>query len=81
MFVVLHYPRDDLFEKEEKLKMEELRRVFSFPLEEMRELSDYMTTQMTRGLEGKESDLKMIPSFVTSCASGSIHFNDNMYRG
>lgn len=60
--------------------MEELKRVFSFPQEEMRELSDYMTTQMTRGLEGKESDLKMIPSFVTSCASGSTHIIDNMYR-
>ena len=56
--------------KEEKSKMEELKKVFSFPIEEMRALSDYMASQMSLGLEGKESDLKMIPSFVSSCATG-----------
>lgn len=56
--------------KEEKSKMEELKKVFSFPIEEMRALSDYMASQMSLGLEGKESDLKMLPSFVSACATG-----------
>ena len=50
--------------------MEELKKVFSFPIEEMRALSNYMASQMSLGLEGKESDLKMLPSFVSACATG-----------
>lgn len=50
--------------------MEELREVFSFPLEKMKALSAYMKTQMAEGLCGRESDLKMLPSFVTSLATG-----------
>ena len=57
-------------EEKEKSKMEELKKVFSFPIEEMRALSDYMGSQMSLGLEGKESDLKMLPSFVSACATG-----------
>lgn len=52
-------------------QMEELREVFSFPLEKMKALSAYMKTQMTEGLCGRESDLKMLPSFVTSLATGT----------
>ena len=54
----------------QKMEMEDLKSIFSFSLEKMRSLSDYMDTQMTFGLEGKESDLKMLPSFVTSLATG-----------
>ena len=53
--------------------MEELRELFSFPLEKMKALSTYMRKQMTEGLCGRESDLKMLPSFVTSLATGNIY--------
>lgn len=71
MFVPKSF-RGSVFRRKEKEKneMEELKQVFSFPVEEMRALSDYMASQMSLGLEGKESDLKMIPSFVSSCATG-----------
>lgn len=52
--------------------MEELREIFSFPLEKMINFSAYVKTQMSEGLGGGESDLKMLPSFVSSLATGII---------
>ena len=52
--------------------MEDLESIFSFPVEDMRKLSDYMSNQMALGLLGKTSDLKMLPSYVTSLATGSL---------
>lgn len=52
-------------------KMDLLKDVFSFPVEKMVAFSDYVKSQMVDGLSGKESDLKMVPSFVNSLMSGS----------
>ena len=51
-------------------KMEDLEREFLFPVDEMKKLSDYMSDQMALGLMGEPSDLKMLPSFVISLATG-----------
>lgn len=51
--------------------MDLLKDVFSFPVEKMVAFSDYVKSQMVDGLTGKESDLKMVPSFVNSLMSGS----------
>ena len=53
--------------------MEDLESIFSFPVEAMRKLSDYMSDQMALGLMGEPSDLKMLPSYVTSLATGNMH--------
>ena len=50
--------------------MDSLNEVYSFPVEKMRLLSDYMRQQMIEGLAGRPSDLKMLPSFITSLATG-----------
>lgn len=51
-------------------KMSQLKDVFSFPVEKMVAFSTYMREQMEAGLIGAESDLKMVPSFVSSLATG-----------
>lgn len=50
--------------------MSQLKDVFSFPVEKMVAFSTYMRKQMEAGLVGAESDLKMVPSFVSSLATG-----------
>lgn len=50
--------------------MDCLNDVYSFPVEKMRLFSDYMHKQMIEGLAGRPSDLKMLPSFITSLATG-----------
>ena len=50
--------------------MDSLNDVYSFPVEKMRLFSDYMHKQMIEGLAGRHSDLKMLPSFITSLATG-----------
>ena len=54
--------------------MESLNEVYSFPGEKMRLFSEYMHQQMMEGLAGHPSDLKMLPSFITSLATGSSCF-------
>ena len=50
--------------------MEDLDYVFSFPKEKMVTFCEYMHEQMLAGLSGSDSDLRMLPSFVTSLATG-----------
>ena len=39
-------------------------------MEKMKRFTEYMDHQMQEGLSGRPSDLKMLPSFVTSLATG-----------
>ena len=51
-------------------QMNQLKEEISFSTEKMKRFTEYMDHQMQEGLSGRPSDLKMLPSFVTSLATG-----------